>query len=436
MRVLHLPFTYFPDAIGGTEVYVRELADGLSTLGIESVIAAPGRVSAEYVVDETRVTRFVAIPASITEQYSGISALKSFADQLLERDAPDVVHFHSFTPPVAVPLFQRFQARQIPMVATYHTPTVSCSRGTLMLFGRRPCDGKILPVRCAECTLDGQGVPRCVAKVVSRFPPGAAAVAARSCSGRLRTALLLPGLLRSRNKSCVEFLGGMRFVVALSRWTRSVLELNEVRPERIVEIPHHVRSVGPAQGPSHENDSGPLRLVFVGRLSEEKGLALIRRALDRAQEANLRLDIFGIDQNGRRPSLEDPRVRWLEPLPRALLIERLRHYHALVVPSQCLETGPLVVLEALSVGVPVIGSKLGGIAEKLIDGVNGFLLPHDDPRCWGEMLLRLAFDHSILARLDVRPREAALAGGVDAMADIYQRSISESSSLDGSRSTY
>jgi glycosyltransferase involved in cell wall biosynthesis len=54
-------------------------------------------------------------------------------------------------------------------------------------------------------------------------------------------------------------------------------------------------------------------------------------------------------------------------------VETIRKYDALVVPSVWLETGPLVVLEAFAAGVPVIGSRLGGIAEMVRDGEDGLL---------------------------------------------------------------
>ena len=41
MKVLHVPFGYYPDPVGGTEVYVAELASALRRLGIDSAVAAP-----------------------------------------------------------------------------------------------------------------------------------------------------------------------------------------------------------------------------------------------------------------------------------------------------------------------------------------------------------------------------------------------------------
>jgi len=62
----------------------------------------------------------------------------------------------------------------------------------------------------------------------------------------------------------------------------------------------------------------------------------------------------------------------------------LKQYHALVVPSQGLETGPLVVLEAFAAGIPVIGSRLGGISELVINGVDGILLNANSGKDWNE----------------------------------------------------
>ena len=56
------------------------------------------------------------------------------------------------------------------------------------------------------------------------------------------------------------------------------------------------------------------------------------------------------------------------------VIDRLSRYHVVAVPSQWMETGPLVILESFAAGVPVIGSALGGIADKVDDGVSGLLL--------------------------------------------------------------
>ncbi len=75
----------------------------------------------------------------------------------------------------------------------------------------------------------------------------------------------------------------------------------------------------------------------------------------------------------------------------------------LVVPSVWAETGPFVVLEAHAAGIPVIGSDLGGIAERVIPGRNGLLFPVGDSRKLAEILFELWRDPMQLEQL--RPRE-------------------------------
>ncbi len=84
---------------------------------------------------------------------------------------------------------------------------------------------------------------------------------------------------------------------------------------------------------------------------------------------------------------------------------RLRDYDLLVVPSQWLETGPLVVLEAFAAGIPVLGSRLGGIAELVKDGENGILVEADSVAAWAAALNRLSRESELLRRLrsGVRP---------------------------------
>jgi glycosyltransferase involved in cell wall biosynthesis len=77
----------------------------------------------------------------------------------------------------------------------------------------------------------------------------------------------------------------------------------------------------------------------------------------------------------------------------------MREHDAIVVPSQTLETGPLVALESLAAGVPVIGSNLGGIAERIHDGVNGLLVDASDPDAWAAAFDRLLRDRALLPSL-------------------------------------
>jgi glycosyltransferase involved in cell wall biosynthesis len=124
--------------------------------------------------------------------------------------------------------------------------------------------------------------------------------------------------------------------------------------------------------------------------------------------------VFGIVEDERsdayRTRIErvaggDPRIAFHAPVPSHDVVSTLRRYDALVVPSQWLETGPLVVLEAFAARIPVIGSRLGGVAELVRDERDGVLVAHDQPGAWRDALERIAGNHALLEtlRAGVRP---------------------------------
>ena len=85
------------------------------------------------------------------------------------------------------------------------------------------------------------------------------------------------------------------------------------------------------------------------------------------------------------------------------------HFDVLVVPSIWLENSPLVIHEAYMAGVPVIGSRIGGIPDLVEDGVSGLLVDPGSPDALAHALCTLAAD---------RPRLAAMAARLPAVKSI------------------
>jgi glycosyltransferase involved in cell wall biosynthesis len=81
----------------------------------------------------------------------------------------------------------------------------------------------------------------------------------------------------------------------------------------------------------------------------------------------------------------------------------LRSYDFLILPSR-LDGRPVVVLEALALGVPVIASRVGALPELIGDGVNGFLCDAGDIEGFVASLVGLAQDRSCLARMKAASR--------------------------------
>jgi glycosyltransferase involved in cell wall biosynthesis len=131
---------------------------------------------------------------------------------------------------------------------------------------------------------------------------------------------------------------------------------------------------------SSVEEGPPGYLLFVGRLRIRKGVEVLLEALP----AGARLLIAGDGEH--RAALESrleggavPGVRFLGRCDAARVRGLLRGAAALVVPS-IYEGMPLVVLEAMEAGVPVVASRVSGIPEVVEDGVTGWLVPPEDPR--------------------------------------------------------
>jgi glycosyltransferase involved in cell wall biosynthesis len=138
----------------------------------------------------------------------------------------------------------------------------------------------------------------------------------------------------------------------------------------------------------------PLLLLAAGRLAPEKGFDVLIEAMRIVLDHGLdvQLDIVGSGPERRRLALLaaplGDRVRLIPALPHADLLRRMDDVHALVAPSRREGLG-MVALEAFTRGRPVIASRVGGLAETVEDGVDGFLVAPEDPIALAAAIARL-----------------------------------------------
>jgi glycosyltransferase involved in cell wall biosynthesis len=446
LKVAHLPFTYAPDPIGGTETYVEALAQNLRSHGFESVIVAPSSVDTDgaYQHHGLRVRRFCCAPTSkqILEELYGDGdplAAAAFA-RIVDEERPDVVHVHAFTRAVSVLVVRSAKQRKLPVFFTYHTPTVSCVRGTMMLWGTEPCDGALDVGRCTSCSLHARGMPKTAAQLLSRQPMAVSRVLQRmNLSGGLCTALRMPELISRRHQAFRALLRDVDRIVVLSPWVGEVLVRNGTPESKIAFSRHGLPSVVPNCEPPIDAPKTPLRVAFLGRANKVKGADTLIKAIRSSPGLDIQLDLYGVAQSAADRAFwrqlqqlagQDRRINFLSPVPHDQVISLLRAYHALAVPSRWLETGPLVILEAFAAGTPVIGSKLGGIADLVQHESNGLLVDAENIHAWVEALHRCTEDRGLLTRLKKgieSPR--SMTDVARDMAQLYREQLDASHSL-------
>jgi glycosyltransferase involved in cell wall biosynthesis len=355
-------------------------------------------------------------------------AAKGFA-AIVARVKPRIVHLHARTSAVSERLIDIAHAAGAAVVFTYHTPTVSCVRGTMLLHGKAPCDGRIDIHRCTECALAAHGAPRPLAWMAANLPGPMKRLA--PAAGPLRAAAA-PALMADAERRALSFLGKADHVVAVCHWVREALLINGVAADRItlsrqgVDLP-----ADHAAPPPSPASAGPLRIAYFGRIDPTKGPDLLADALALAPRAAVTIDVYGVDQDGgagpahaalARQAATDPRLRLKPAVAPGEVLATMAGYDLIAIPSRWLETGPLVALEAFAAGVPVLGARRGGIAELVRDGIDGVLVAPGDAAAWAAALERLAADpgKARALRAGIHPPRTMDAAAAD-MAELYAR---------------
>jgi len=158
-------------------------------------------------------------------------------------------------------------------------------------------------------------------------------------------------------------------------------------------VPNFV--VGQKKFPSQEKTGNTLEFLYTGRLSKEKGVDVLIVAFKDTKEDFLRLNIVGDGPERRRLedlAAKDKRIKFHGKVILAEIGSFYSKADVLVVPSVWYEVFGVVVIEAFSFGIPVIGSKIGGPAELITHRFNGFLFEPGNVARLGEIFDTLSRD--------------------------------------------
>ncbi|MFA6429712.1 MAG: glycosyltransferase [Patescibacteria group bacterium] len=134
----------------------------------------------------------------------------------------------------------------------------------------------------------------------------------------------------------------------------------------------------------------PLRLLFVGRVSEDKGANLLAGLLNELDVPFL-MEIVGTGPDMNALLEHSQRIHAFGVASPEQVLARMREADVLLVPSQIEENQPTVILEAASVGLPVIASDKGGIRETLRGA--GIICPAQDLGAWKQAIQSLIEEH-------------------------------------------
>ncbi len=392
MNILIPTYSFYPYNFGGSEVYVAGLANFLQLKGHNVTVIAgmPPQAFTDYSIfyedGEIQTVKYtidnIAVIGVINKNVSTEEIYTKYRDQWIQswinllnelpQQSWDIMHFQAFTSAIGFGILKAVQQKcaGVKVVASYHLP-LSCIKNTL-LYGDTLTDCTIEPSakECTACFINSSWkIPLSLSKIYARYIPW---VTAQSAPMALRFKFLV-------GQSIIAF---KKFDESIQEWhvfsnqIRQILLLNKVLPHKIIVLKHGVndsflnnKSIITTE--DKRFDSPVTVFLFVGRLEKAKGFHTLLKVWIKLVESPLkRLEIIGempvvgdALNSLIKTALKRKDIVWHGRKNQNEIASIMQQSHCTLIPSECVEIGPLVFYEAISCGCNVIASDIGGCKE-------------------------------------------------------------------------
>jgi len=330
MRVL-IAHNYVKPPSGENTVFDQEF-HLLKSHGVE--VMAYTRHNQE--IDKYSLTEKLSLPAAIIWSHRTVLDL----ERLIDRLRPEVAHFHNIFPLISPAAYYACRRRGIPVVQTIHNFRLIC----LNAYCFR--DGSI----CLDCR---QSLFHGISRACYRD--------SRVQSGGVAAMLWIHRFRGTWTNMVTRY-------ICLTPFQRNLFAQFGLPKEKIRVKPNFIHD----PGCTLQNNKGDYAL-YIGRLGPEKGLETLMRAWRDMPD----LKLYVIGDGPLRDHLinmaDSPAIVFLGLVEHQACLEYLRAAKFLVIPSEWYEGMPMVLLEAMAAGKPVLASCLGPLPDLVTEGKTGLL---------------------------------------------------------------
>lgn len=349
MKVLLINKFLYPK--GGDAIVTLNTADLIRSKGHDVIVWGmhhplnPTYKHERYFVDYVDYNQDAGLMQQLNTAMKLLYSLeaKRKIEKLIQDEKPDIVHLHNFAHQISPSILHMFKKYNTPNVMTMHDPKLVCAAYSFM-SSRGICElcknGKYYHCFLEKCIKDSR-----VKSILNT------------------SEMYLHHKLLHIYDEIDAFISPSMFLKK---------KLHECGFNReIFYLPNFVTWHDSSEGISETDNS----IVYFGRLSREKGLLTLIKAMRGIQQVRLKI----IGDGDLRDQLQERahnsgcnNITFLGYKSGAELRKEVAKSAAVVLPSECYENNPLSIIEGFFMKKPAIGSRLGGIPELVQDNVTGF----------------------------------------------------------------
>lgn len=320
--------------------------------------------------------------------------------QLIRRENPSIVHFHNTFPLVSPAGYYAAQAEGVAVVQTLHNYRLLCPNA--LLFRNRQV--------CESCIDKRFKWPSIVHRCYRH---------SRLASATSATMNFVHDVAGTWHRKIDQF-------IALTEFSRSKFILGGLDENEIAVKPNFVADPGTVRSPENRLAKG----LYVGRLSEEKGIDLM---LDAWADIAVPLQILGDGPlAGKIRKRVHPSINYLGAKDHDSVLNEMKRCSFLVFPSECYENMSLSILEALASGLPVIASRSAANPELIQEGETGLLFNPGDKTDFAAKVQWAYANPDTLKRMGAKARTVyeeryTASTNYDLLTEVYDQAMQRQS---------
>ena len=334
---------------------------------------------------------------------------KNRLSKLLDKYSIDIAHLHNIHHQISPSILHELKRRGVPVVMTLHDYKMVCASYSMLSNGK-PCEA------CGGKDFFQVVKKKCVKQSFGKS--------------------ILAAFEMFLHHKLIDIYDNVDLFITPSKFLKNKLEEMGFS-KKIVHLPNFIDATKFTYSKNENEINNENSIVYYGRLSPEKGLHTLLRAVKISNAENRTiLKIIGdgpikgeLEEKVKLDGIDN--VKFLGYMKGESLYNEIRRSMFVIIPSEWYENNPMSALEAFAMEKPIIGSRIGGIPELVKNGETGYTFEPGNAKDLSEKINTLFYDNAACIKMGLNARrfvesEFNPEKHYQDLLNIYQKAIKKS----------